>query len=183
MLPARVQGALFEGCAKGDLGLAEQALRAGADGTYAYGNHDNQCSLHIACAGGHLELVRTLLSRKYGLERCLHSRDVRDRTPLMCACDGKEKNHAGLVHWLLRRRGGPGPLNGVDSNGQSALMLALKCGNAAVARTLLKRSRMEVLSVRDKNGKVALDLAQGPGLEDIYATISGEWLVMMLLLL
>lgn len=146
--------ALLENCKSDNVSLAKQACGAGADVTHC--DPRKKSALHIASARGNAELVQYLLEEGANID----AKDGLTQTSLLLACDGKKESHA-LVAQLLLERGGRNLLEAVDREGRTALMRAVLRRNEAVVRVLIAEGSLSALTVRDKCGLNAIEMAQG----------------------
>ena len=117
-------------------------------------NYELQTPLHLACREGHSEVVNTILKHIPEFEErsiLTNTRDNEENTPLHLACgSGKEE----IVHILI--------LNGADHMSVrrdcvSPMHIAARCGNTAVAMTLLTGSN--IVDVYENSNQTPLHYA------------------------
>jgi hypothetical protein len=150
-------GDLFRAAKSGDLELATEAIRAGADAdyldcdnTYQWAGYD---PIQVAARFGHLEIVRALLrvgvrNQIWGKEAIIHvfpkvvrewlravpdaARQIYEdyQTPLMTAA---ACNSAEILKMLIDAGADP---NAVDNDGRSALHIAIDMGKTENAEIL-----------------------------------------------
>jgi uncharacterized protein len=137
---------------RGNDRIVELLLSRGADPDHV--DVTGKAPLIYAAARGFPLVVRRLLDAGVDAK----ARYGSDLTALMWAAgheDGVGAASAMAVAELLIERGAD--INAADNRGRTALMIAAERGNAAVVKTLLRRSADRTL--RDKAGKAACDLA------------------------
>jgi ankyrin repeat protein len=114
--------------------------------------YDGKTALNMAAAGGHLGLVRLLLSR--GADTTIA--DFTGRTPLMWAA---EKNQLAIVNILLAHRGQHGAWHKA-----AALWLATRTGYPEIVRVLLADgANQEKVVYKNQGTARQLAAARGEG--------------------
>ncbi|XP_067670003.1 ankyrin repeat domain-containing protein 50-like [Haliotis asinina] len=119
---------------------------------------DGNNILHMACIGGHVEMVKYILNND-----CvdINSRGHNEISPVMLAANCGHKK----VFDLLVRRGCLLPLE--DRNGRGILHSACVGGNVAIVGDILKRNIVSVDS-KDHDGKTPAILALECGHADVF---------------
>ena len=145
---------LFDAAKDGNVGEVLRTLLAGADPSSEFGGFQ-RTALHVACADGHLDVVRALLLVKADAS----ARDKNGETPLHYA---SSHGHVDIVQTLLQVGA---DLEGKDKRNDTALMMACLNGNAKIIRILLEKGA-DVWAI-DQNGSTALHDACCPSYETI----------------
>jgi ankyrin repeat protein len=174
----------------GDLSRIQDALATGETSINAKTGPDETAALTLAAAGGHLDIVRLLLSkgadvdaRTKHLETPLyfaaangHSKvvsllvdvpagidltDYEGRTPLMVAAHA---GHLESVKILLD--GGANP-NATMASGESALFLAADGGHLEIMKALMEMGSLATFT--NRNRETPLSIARKQGKKDVIA--------------
>eukprot|EP01064_Diplonema_japonicum_P001213 TRINITY_DN10778_c0_g1_i2.p1 TRINITY_DN10778_c0_g1~~TRINITY_DN10778_c0_g1_i2.p1 ORF type:complete len:400 (+),score=95.13 TRINITY_DN10778_c0_g1_i2:104-1303(+) len=90
----RVDDKLFQACKEGNEEDVTSAIEEGARVEHQGGVFD-ETGLHVACARGHLNVVKTLVEAG----ACVHARCERNNTPLH---EAAFSNHLHVVKWLVK---------------------------------------------------------------------------------
>eukprot|EP00743_Colponemidia_sp_Colp-15_P008506 GILK01009253.1.p1 GENE.GILK01009253.1~~GILK01009253.1.p1 ORF type:complete len:1895 (-),score=243.33 GILK01009253.1:149-5833(-) len=135
---------------RGDLSALDVLLSHGASVDAASGK--GCTALHYACKGGHIEMVKYLLS-KAGAS--VHVQDVANASPLHYAV---EQQHERIVKILLKCGAS---VHSVDSAGRTPLYEALAAHNTAIASAILGASAR--VNVVDSEGVSPLYFAAREG--------------------
>jgi hypothetical protein len=144
---------LLDAASSGDLkGLKTLAARGADCNGHDY---DNRTALHIACAAGHLPMVKFLLSQKSSVVNCVDRFCV---TPLMEATK-KAGVGSALVSLLLKK-------GAVKMNQRSGPALCAAAASGNVAKLEELQSCGVELSTADYDGRTALHLAASEGQVD-----------------
>jgi ankyrin repeat protein len=109
-------------------------------------NENNTTPLILACYRGNIEVAKFLIENVKDIN---YNSDM--GTALMAAT---YKNQTELVKLLLENKANP---NTADTNGTTALLLAVQFKNAALAELLLKYKADKTM--KDNNGKTAFEYA------------------------
>ena len=139
---------------KGRDEMVTELLLKGAD--WRRQNHDGYNAFSKAILHGHTHVVKTLLAHGAGY------RDREDSRPtaLHIACSS-EKTTSDMVELLLHE----GLQVNAQSDKRTPLHNASRCGNIAVARTLIKSGADQ--SIKDSHGRTALVVAWQNGCSDL----------------
>ncbi|XP_071111196.1 serine/threonine-protein phosphatase 6 regulatory ankyrin repeat subunit B-like [Haliotis cracherodii] len=126
----------------------------GGDALLVDTNHQNM--LHLACLGGHVEMVKYMLSQNIA---DINSRDIYGRTPLMNAA-----GHRDVFELLVKKRG---DASLVDMYGDNVLHLASRRGHVKVVEYVLSNNIVDVNS-RGGYGRTPLMVAAGAGHTNVF---------------
>lgn len=151
---------LRDACAEGDLDLAEQALREGADPNFVSGgtlgeDGDLNTPLFWAAFGGRGEVVRLLLA--WGAR--VAAEQGHDSTSLHAAV---EDNNAPLVEMLLAADGRVA-LSWFDYVSRTPLIIAAEKGNLTIAQMLIDAGADVNANDQERIGDTALHEAARNG--------------------
>ena len=135
--------ALFSAVHHGRLALVERLLSGGADPNLPVNGHS---VLHRAIVGASPAIVITLLDHGADIHQRLEIGNVHNATPLMAAA----LDSPALVELLLERGA---DVDAVDDAGKTALMHAVRSGNALCVRALAQHSGQ--IDQRSNEGKSA----------------------------
>ena len=146
--------ALIIAAEKGKDEMVTELLLKGAD--WRRQNHDGDNAFSKAILHGHTHVVKTLLTHGAGYR----DREDSGPTALHIACSS-EKTSSDMVKLLLHEGM---PVN-AQSDKRTPLHNASRCGNAAVARTLLESGADQ--SIKDRHDRTALVVAWQNGSSDL----------------
>ncbi|XP_067653153.1 uncharacterized protein [Haliotis asinina] len=107
--------------------------------------------LHWACAGGHLETVKLIVSMNVV---DINSRGKYSRTPVMRAA---WKGHSDVVQFLVGRGA---DMSLVDRGGNNVLYFACAGGDLETVKLILSMNVVDI-NARNNDGKTAADMARG----------------------
>jgi len=166
-------------------------------GGVAVQDNEGSTALHVAAAGGHLEICRRLLgldhettSQQWLKRRTgpatvpLKPPDLEGRTALHRACETGQA--VGVVDLLLKTDGDRKVTqnskymdfsNWQDNEGRTALHNAAMSGDAKTCELLASSFRFVAIGARDSRGRTACQVAIGPA-RDVLTTFGEELRVM-----
>ena len=124
----------------------------------------NNTALHIACMGGHVDIVQLLLD-KYSDQFILTDKNSNGQTPLHLAAWA---GHDALTKLLITKYSAP--TNITNSKGNTAFLMACLRGHLSVAKILITIGHSQFTEV-NKNRNNAMLLAAYGGHNDVI-----EWL-------
>ncbi|XP_048253962.1 ankyrin-3-like [Haliotis rufescens] len=125
-------------------------------------NGDN--ILHLACLGGHVKMVKYILSQGIVDINC---RGMYGRTPLMIAATDGHKDVFDLV--IIEG----GDVSAFDGNGNNILHLACVGGNVDIVKYILSQNIAEINS-KTTNGLTPLMVASAEGHKDVFDLLVSE---------
>ncbi|XP_048253970.1 probable palmitoyltransferase AKR2 [Haliotis rufescens] len=140
----------------GETEVFDLVMSKGGNASLVDINGDN--ILHLACLGGHVEMVRYIASQKIV---DINSRGVYGRTPLMFAAI---KGHRGVFD-LVVSTGGNASL--VDTNGDNILHLACLGGHVEMVKYILSQKIVDI-NCRGMVGRTPLMMAAGMGHKRVF---------------
>ncbi|XP_067656244.1 serine/threonine-protein phosphatase 6 regulatory ankyrin repeat subunit B-like [Haliotis asinina] len=120
--------------------------------------HSGLNILHAAVKGGHVEIVKSVLSQDIV---DINSRDKGGRTPVMWAAGRRRRE----VYDLLVAKGADVSL--VAHGGHNILHSAVKGGHVEIVKSVLSQNIVDINS-RDKEGVTPVMLAAGRGQREVY---------------
>ncbi|XP_048250653.1 serine/threonine-protein phosphatase 6 regulatory ankyrin repeat subunit B-like, partial [Haliotis rufescens] len=147
---------LMEGAEKGHRQVFDLLVREGADVSLVDDNGSN--ILHVACLGGHVDIVKYVLSQKVS---DMNGRGQYGRTPLMVAA---EKGHRQVFD-LLVREGADVSL--VDDDGNNILHMACIGGHVDMVKYVLSQ-RVADINSRGQYGRTPLMVAAEKGHRQVF---------------
>ncbi|XP_067668066.1 serine/threonine-protein phosphatase 6 regulatory ankyrin repeat subunit A-like [Haliotis asinina] len=115
--------------------------------------------LHVACLGGHLEMVKYIFSRDY-IRNYVETKGERGQTPVMLAAKSGHKS----VFYLLVCKGAS--LSVKDYDGNNIFQVACIGGHVKMVECLLSNDIVDINELR-QDGKSALMLAVECGHKDV----------------
>lgn len=148
--------ALFWAASRGHSHVVSLLLEAGADP--ANRGVNNQTSLLMSAANGHLECVQQIVQASRSI---LNIKGKWERTPLSLAAGN---GHAEVVQYLLNDDTMLADLG--DDSGATAFIWASGRGHPAIILALAKDRRVDV-NAQDRHGRTALSWAAGDGMEEV----------------
>lgn len=141
--------AMIQAAKYGQVSIVELLLRRGANPLH--GTAGNRLPIHFAAEGGHLEIVRSLLSRD---KSQLNARDHLGQTVLHKAARDSQED---VTEFLLSQEGiEPDP---EDNDGWRPLMNAISRGNAKIVGMILARSDVDLNRKLKDHGQTPLWMA------------------------
>ncbi|XP_048250455.1 ankyrin repeat domain-containing protein 50-like isoform X2 [Haliotis rufescens] len=146
----------MEGAEKGHRQVFDLLVREGADVSLVDDNGSN--ILHVACLGGHVDIVKYVLSQKVS---DMNGRGQYGRTPLMVAA---EKGHRQVFD-LLVREGADVSL--VDDDGNNILHMACIGGHVDMVKYVLSQ-RVADINSRGQYGRTPLMVAAEKGHRQVF---------------
>ncbi|XP_071104885.1 serine/threonine-protein phosphatase 6 regulatory ankyrin repeat subunit B-like [Haliotis cracherodii] len=120
--------------------------------------------LHMACARGHISIVRYLLSYE---DIDINERTLCEQTPVMLAAEAR---HSDVYHLLVSEGA---DLSLTDDRGRDCLMLACEGGNMSIVKHLLYLKTFNI-NRRIGLGRTPVMLAAAAGLSDVYHLLVSE---------
>ncbi|KAF4631245.1 hypothetical protein G7Y89_g6885 [Cudoniella acicularis] len=142
---------LCQAARNGHGAIVKQLISAGADVKATF---EGKTPLHFAAAQGHREVVEHLLAKNADL----NAADSASSTALHHSLRNK---HAYLARYLLDQ---PGLTDHPDNEGNTALQLAVECGDAALVEKVLDLRQFLLVSAEDKTKKdLSLHIASENG--------------------
>jgi ankyrin repeat protein len=150
--------ALHASVEAGDVARVQELITA--DPTCVHANDTSgRTPLHVAAAGGHAEIVTTLLQQHANED----ARTARLETPLFVA---SRHGHAAVVRALIEHEAG---VNLADGDGRTALYVAAAGGHQAVVDVLLENGAHPNATTAE--GESALYAAVAGGYEGIVRSL------------
>ena len=157
---------LHDAALSGDLDKATELLETGKYNVNKTGGISESTPLHYACRGGHLDMVRMLISK---FNAGMKIGDRHNDTPLHeAAANGKEDVALALINEF-----GCGT-NIRGYGGRTVLHSACRGGCAALVRTLLRDHNVDI-NAQDQNNDTPLHEASHNGKEDVALALINEF--------
>ncbi|XP_048242398.1 ankyrin-3-like isoform X2 [Haliotis rufescens] len=120
--------------------------------------------LHMACARGHISIVRYLLSYE---DININERTIHEETPVMMAA---EAGHSDVYDHLVSEGA---DLSFTDDSDRDCLMLACKGGNMSIVKQLLSLNTFNI-NRKDRLNRTPVMLAAEAGHSDVYHLLVSE---------
>lgn len=149
---------LMEAAAAGNLGVLILLLGMGGDVSQADADGNN--TLHHACIGGHLDVVKRVLIQG---TVDINKRGKWGRTPIMLAAKEGHKN----VFYYLKEKS---DLTLVSDHGDNILHLACLGGNISISRYILSKDIADI-NVKGRYGRTPLMKAAWGGKVEVFKEI------------
>ncbi|XP_067659391.1 ankyrin repeat domain-containing protein 50-like [Haliotis asinina] len=151
-----VMAATQQGCKN----LFDYLVRKG--GNVLHIDYEGNNILHVACIGGHVQIVEHVLSLGFGLD--INSRGQRGRTPVWVAAHMGPKD----VFDFLVREGAD--VSQADDDGNNILHAACLGDNVEMVRHILAKKIVDI-NFRNKNKSTAAMLVNNDGQRSIFDTL------------
>ena len=159
---------LHDAAESGDLNKARELLETGKYNVNNIGGICKETPLHCACRGGHLDMVRMLISE---FKAGMNIENIFNSTPLYMAAEyGKEDVALALINEF----GCDTNTRGRGRNGRTMLHSACKGGCVALVRTLIRDHNADV-NVQDNIKDTPLHVAAEYGKEDVTLALVNEF--------
>ena len=159
---------LHDAAELGDLDKARELLETGEYDVNSrdYGAYDRETPLHCACRGGHLDVVRMLISE---FKADMNIVNGFNNTPLhVAAIYGKEDVALALINEFCC------DTNTRVRNGRTVLHIACGKGYVALVRTLIRDNNADV-NAQDNDNDTPLHEAAANGKEDVALALINEF--------
>ncbi|XP_065057285.1 transient receptor potential cation channel subfamily A member 1 homolog isoform X1 [Rhopilema esculentum] len=150
-------------CSVGSIAIVKRLLKSGAHVDVI--NEAHNCPLHLACSGGHEDVVIEIFDqteRLYGyssLSKMICSQNREGQTPLHVAVLA---SHFHIIKILLERGAS---VNQIMAEGETALHIAAVTGHLAITRLLLSHEGM--IDAKNDEGRTPLHKAAAFGKSNV----------------